>query len=181
LKIKEHWLQGVTQLRSPNANDRPASAEINLLVVHNISLPPKQYGGGYIEDFFQNKLNPSDHPYFTEIADLKVSAHLLVNRKGELTQFVAFDRRAWHAGASCYQGQENCNDFSIGIELEGCDTEPYTEQQYRALVEVTRLLLHQYPKISPQRICGHSDIAPLRKTDPGPAFRWPYFHEKLAQ
>lgn len=180
MEIKEHWLHGAKQVLSPNANDRPDSADIDLLVIHNISLPPREYGGPYIEQFFQNKLNPHEHSYFKEIATLEVSSHLLVDRKGGYTQFVPFNRRAWHAGESCFQGRENCNDFAVGIELEGCDSELYTEQQYLALIHVSRLLMQHYPKITPQRVCGHSDIAPSRKTDPGPAFRWQYFLEKLA-
>lgn len=145
---------------------------MSLLVIHNISLPPGQFGGAAICDFFTNCLNPEAHPYFREIADLRVSAHLLIRRDGEIVQFVSFQDRAWHAGQSCFDGAENCNDFSLGIELEGCDDTPYTEQQYQCLTALVRLLLAHYPGLSKQRIVGHSDIAPGRKTDPGTCFDW---------
>jgi len=177
--IEQGWLQSARRLGSPNCDARPET-EISLLVLHGISLPPKQYGGGYIEEFFCNRLDPTAHPYFAEIAGLRVSAHLLIRRNGELVQFVPFDKRAWHAGASCFDGRERCNDFSIGIELEGCDEEPYQPLQYERLVEVVRILLATYPGITPERIVGHSDIAPGRKTDPGEAFDWGHFRSLLA-
>ena len=173
------WLENCQKLVSPNCNERPLNTDISLLVVHNISLPPGQFGTAFVEALFTNKLNVDDHPYFAEVAHLKVSAHLFINRRGEVLQFVSFDQRAWHAGQSCFLDRENCNDFSIGIELEGTDTEPYTEKQYAALAQVTGLLMSLYPKITLDRIVGHSDIAPTRKTDPGPAFDWVHFKDLL--
>ena len=166
----QHLLDPVRYIASPNANERPAGVAVSLIVIHGISLPPGQYGNGAIEALFTNQLDPNKHPDFKKIATLKVSAHLVIERDGKITQFVPFDKRAWHAGDSSYQDRSGCNDFSIGIELEGCDTEPYTEVQYRELAIVTRLLLSRYPTLSAQRIVGHSDIAPERKTDPGPNF-----------
>lgn len=157
---------------SPNYGERPEGTSINLLVVHNISLPPGEFGGGYVEQFFQNRLDHDAHAYFEGIRALEVSAHLFIERDGSLVQFVNFNQRAWHAGVSEWQGRKNCNDFSIGIELEGTDTTPYTEQQYMALAEVVRELLEAYPDLTKDRITGHEDIAPGRKTDPGPAFDW---------
>lgn len=177
--IRDGWLVSARRCPSPNYNERPAGTEISLLVVHNISLPPDQYGTGHIEAFFRNQLNPAEHPYFKQIADLRVSSHLLIARDGELVQFVPLDGRAWHAGASEFQGRRECNDFSIGIELEGSDQVPYTPAQYQRLAAVTGLLLSRYPALTPERIVGHSDIAPGRKTDPGPAFDWPHFHSLL--
>ena len=143
-----------------------------LVVVHGISLPPGNYGGPEIEALFTNTLNPDGHPYFAEIAGLEVSAHFLIRRTGEVVQFVSTDARAWHAGVSCWQGREQCNDFSIGIELEGCDDEAYADPQYDTLNQLVRCLRNQYPGIQHDAIVGHSDIAPGRKTDPGPAFEW---------
>lgn len=157
---------------SPNCEARPPACKPELLVIHNISLPPGCYGGDHIERFFTNCLDWEEHAYFDEIRGMEVSAHLLVKRTGELLQFVSFDERAWHAGQSVFEGRENCNDFSIGIELEGCDDEPYTDAQYDALCAVTASLLAHYPGMSSQGIVGHCDIAPGRKTDPGPAFDW---------
>lgn len=166
--LDAHWCP------SPNYNKRPDSESglISLLVIHNISLPPGEYGRGYVHQFFQNELNPLDHPYFETIADLQVSSHFLIERSGQLTQFVNTQDRAWHAGASCYQGRENCNDFSIGVELEGTDNEPYTDLQYQTLIELTKALMVTYPAITAGRITGHQFIAPRRKTDPGFAFEW---------
>ena len=143
-----------------------------LIVIHGISLPPGKYGGPEIEALFTNSLDPDAHPYFAEISGLEVSAHFLVRRTGEVVQFVSTDMRAWHAGVSCWQGQEQCNDFSIGVELEGCDDEAYTDPQYEALNQLLGTLTKQYPDIRHDAIVGHSDIAPGRKTDPGPAFDW---------
>ena len=171
MAIREHWLVDAQRCPSPNYNQRPDD-EVSLLVVHNISLPPQQYGGGYVEDFFCNQLDTSAHPYFEEIADLKVSSHLFIRRDGRIVQFVPFNLRAWHAGLSCYSGRENCNDFSIGIELEGWDNEAYETLQYDALAKVTQSLMSAYPSITNTRITGHEFIAPRRKTDPGPAFKW---------
>ncbi len=164
---------------SPNFGPRPDGAGISLLVVHNISLPPGQFGGDAIEQFFCNQLDPSAHPYFETIADMKVSSHLLVRRDGSPVQFVSLLDRAWHAGRSCFQGKEECNDFSIGIELEGADDVPYADAQYDTLVELSRLIMSAWPEITPERITGHSDIAPGRKTDPGPAFDWFRYRQML--
>ncbi|MDY6978513.1 MAG: 1,6-anhydro-N-acetylmuramyl-L-alanine amidase AmpD [Pseudomonadota bacterium] len=165
-------LQGARQCPSPNYNARPDPGDISLLVIHGISLPPQQFGGDAIDRFFTNCLDPAQHPYFREICDLQVSAHLLIRRDGELVQYVPFIERAWHAGDSVFAGRTNCNDFSIGIELEGSDELPYEPVQYRQLQAVTRLLQQAYPGITRERIVGHCDIAPGRKTDPGPAFDW---------
>ena len=159
-------------IASPNFNDRPVTEYINLLVIHNISLPPEQFGGPYVKAFFLNQLDPTAHPYFQSIADIKVSAHFFIDRVGEVLQFVPTDKRAWHAGVSEFRGKSNCNDFSIGIELEGSDTQPFSDAQYTALVALTRFLQASYPGITRDRIVGHSDIAPGRKTDPGPHFDW---------
>ncbi|MDX1458272.1 MAG: 1,6-anhydro-N-acetylmuramyl-L-alanine amidase AmpD [Marinobacter sp.] len=165
---------------SPNFGPRPEGADISLLVVHNISLPPGQFGGGEIEQFFCNQLDPCQHPYFETIASLKVSSHALIDREGRVTQFVRLQDRAWHAGRSCFKGESECNDFSIGIELEGTDELPYTQEQYASLVQLTRLIMAAWPEVTADRITGHSDIAPGRKTDPGPAFDWNHFHALLA-
>ncbi len=177
--IQAGWLHGARACPSPNYNQRPANAHVSLLVVHNISLPPDHYGTGWVQAFFCNQLDAGAHPYFASIAQLKVSSHLFIERDGSLTQFVSFDDRAWHAGASCFEGQTDCNDFSIGIELEGSDHIAYTEPQYRRLAEVAALLLAQYPGLKESRIVGHEDIAPGRKTDPGPAFDWSHFRALL--
>ena len=164
---------------SPNFGPRPDGAGISLLVVHNISLPPGQFGGREIEDFFCNQLDHSAHPYFKTIEGVQVSAHLLIRRDGALVQFVSLLDRAWHAGRSCFEGQEDCNDFSIGIELEGTDDNPYTTEQYRMLAKVADLIMTAWPDITANRITGHCDIAPGRKSDPGPAFDWRYFRSAL--
>lgn len=171
----EGWLNPVRRHPSPNFNSRPAGEVPSLLVIHNISLPPGEYGGGYIERFFCNDLPVADHPYFPTIAHLQVSAHCLIARDGTLTQFVSFAGRAWHAGVSRFAERDNCNDYSIGIELEGVDDCPYTPEQYRILAHVTGLLQTFYPAITRDRIVGHSTVAPGRKTDPGPAFDWPHY------
>lgn len=170
--VLDGWLKGVRRVVSPNCNQRPADTEISLLVIHNISLPPGQYGGDHIERFFTNRLDHSLDPFYKEIEGVKVSSHLLIKRTGEVVQFVSFDDRAWHAGLSQFQSRENCNDFSIGIELEGEDDVPYTDAQYEVLVSITRCLMKEYPRIAMDRIVGHQDIAPGRKTDPGKAFDW---------
>ncbi len=178
LKIVNGWLQGVKQIISPFYDERPVNQSISLLVIHNISLPPNQYGGPYVEQLFTGKLDPNEHPYFATIHQLKVSSHLFIRRDGEMMQFVPFDKRAWHAGKSIFEGQENCNNFSIGIEMEGCDTDNFTDIQYQQLIAVTLLLQQNYPI---ENITGHSDIAPDRKTDPGPCFDWQYYQGLLAQ
>ena len=173
------WCQDVRLCPSPNFNARP-EGEISLLVIHNISLPPAQFATGKVQAFFQNRLDVTEHPYFEGIADLRVSAHFLIERDGAITQFVSCLERAWHAGVSNFEGRETCNDFSVGIELEGTDDLPFTDDQYRALTGLTRQLQAAFPAITAQRICGHSDIAPGRKTDPGPAFYWARYRAALA-
>ena len=163
---------------SENCSER-MTEEISLLVIHNISLPPGEFGGGYIEKLFTNSLDPNDHPYFSEIYDLKVSSHLLIERDGSLVQFVPFNKKAWHAGVSSFKGRENCNEFSIGIELEGTDENAYTDDQYRALIDITKELMLVFQDIKKENIVGHSDIAPGRKTDPGKAFNWHYYLSNL--
>ncbi len=179
-QVKNGQLLGARFVPSPNFNDRPAHTEIQLVVIHNISLPPSQFGGGYIEQFFQNQLDWQAHPYFQTIEGMQVSAHLLILRSGEVLQFVNFNDRAWHAGRSSYLGKKECNDYSIGIELEGSDDQPFESVQYAVLAQVVESLQQAYPKIQ-QHLAGHSDIAPGRKTDPGPYFDWHYFRELLQQ
>ncbi len=175
----EGWLRGVERRPSPNCDARPAGTVVDLLVIHNISLPPGEFGGHWIDDLFLARLDPEAHPYFRAVAGALVSAHLLIRRDGRATQYVPFGQRAWHAGVSCFAGRERCNDFSIGIELEGADDRPFAPSQYEALAEVTRALMTHYPGIRPDRIAGHSDIAPGRKTDPGPHFDWDRFRTLL--
>lgn len=172
-------IQGIHNIVSPNHNERPDADDISLIVIHGISVPPGRFGGGYIEQLFTNSLSITEHPHFQEIINLRVSAHLLINREGVLTQFVPFNERAWHAGVSNYKGREDCNDFSIGIELEGVDDIPYTEEQYAQLAEVLHHLYDAYPLLTRNTMVAHSDIAPGRKTDPGQAFDWDYLHLKL--
>lgn len=181
MKIENGWLDQARYCPSPNFNQRPPHVNINLLVIHNISLPPGEFGGGHIEKFFQNLLDVKQDPYFKIIADLQVSSHLLIDREGKITQFVSFDDRAWHAGKSVFRGVENCNDYSIGIELEGTDDLPYTLEQYDSLAKVTRQLLINYPTLTADRISGHDQIAPGRKTDPGPAFDWVYYFSLIKE
>lgn len=156
-------------LLSPNQDARPPETAVDMIVIHNISLPPNQYGGPGVVQLFTNQLNPSEHPYYAEIAHLKVSSHFFIRRSGELIQFVSCEQRAWHAGQSQWQGRERCNDFSVGIELEGSDFEPFEDGQYATLQALVQALKRRYPI---QHIVGHSDIAPGRKTDPGPFFDW---------
>jgi len=177
--IVDGYLVTAVQCPSPNFNSRPHSVPVNLLVIHNISLPPGEFGTGCVQAFFTNQLDPSRHRYFQTIANLQVSAHVFIERTGIVTQFVPFTARAWHAGVSVFQGIENCNDYSIGIELEGCDDIAYTDAQYEALAQVTRQIMAVYPAIVGERIVGHSQIAPGRKTDPGDAFDWALFHQLL--
>jgi len=165
-------LDGARKCLSPNRDTRPDPDDIDLVVVHGISLPPGQFGGDAIDRLFTNELDPAAHPFFSEIADLRVSAHLLVRREGAVVQYVPFHERAWHAGVSAWCGREGCNDFSVGIELEGTDDIPYTESQYLALAEIVGALATAYPRITSERLAGHCDVAPGRKTDPGPCFDW---------
>lgn len=163
------WLESARTVPSPNFDQRPADTSIELIVVHNISLPPGIYGGGYVDRLFTNSLDPLAHPYFAEIAHMQVSAHVLIERSGAATQFVSFADRAWHAGASVFEGRSACNDFSIGVELEGSDFDPFTDMQYESLNALIESIRAAYPITA---VCGHSDIAPGRKTDPGPLFDW---------
>ncbi len=171
MKIINHCFDKARSLSSPNCSARVGD-EISLLVIHNISLPPGEFGGPYIDDLFCNRLDCEKHEFFAGLADLKVSSHLLIRRDGELVQYVPFDLKAWHAGISNFRGREECNEFSIGIELEGADDREFTDLQYECLTKVTRELLREYPELTKENIVGHSDIAPGRKTDPGPCFDW---------
>jgi N-acetyl-anhydromuramoyl-L-alanine amidase len=172
-------MQPARQVGSVNCDERPGGILPELIVVHGISLPPDEYGGPWIDRLFTNTLSPAEHPYFATVAGMKVSSHLLIRRDGELVQYVPFHLRAWHAGVSSYRGRERCNDFSIGIELEGSDERAYEPAQYRALSAAISALCRAYPSLSVERVAGHSDIAPGRKTDPGPAFDWPRLHALL--
>lgn len=163
------WVSGVRRIVSPNQDARPHGTAIELLVIHNISLPPDEFGGVAITQLFCNTLNTDAHPYYTQLKGVKVSAHFLIRRSGEIIQYVACSQRAWHAGVSIWRERTACNNFSIGVELEGCDTIPFANLQYAALAKLTRRLKRAYPI---RDIVGHSDIAPDRKTDPGPCFDW---------
>ncbi|MGI9305254.1 MAG: 1,6-anhydro-N-acetylmuramyl-L-alanine amidase AmpD [Gammaproteobacteria bacterium] len=165
-------LEQARQVPSPNCDERPEGCQPELIVIHNISLPPGEFGGAWIDDLFTNCLDPRAHPYFAGVCGLRVSAHALIRRDGEIVQYVPFHHRAWHAGASVYEGRQHCNDFAIGIELEGDDETPYDDRQYEMLTPVLVALLNAYPGLSAGRIAGHADIAPGRKTDPGSAFDW---------
>lgn len=173
------WLLEAKHCASPNFNSRPPHATVDLLVIHNISLPPGEFGGDHVEALFCNRLDCAAHPALAELQGVEVSAHLFIDRAGAITQFVSLHDRAWHAGKSQFEARENCNDFSIGIELEGTDTVPYTHQQYAQLSAVVRALCDYFPQLTSARIVGHSDIAPERKTDPGPAFDWNQLHRLL--
>jgi len=172
MKQKNGIVTAAKQLASSHWDNRPDNTDISLLVIHNISLPAGDFSGHNVEDFFTGQLNYKTHPSFLELENLRVSSHLYIRRNGSCIQFVNFEKRAWHAGVSNFQGRENCNDFSIGIELEGTDDCDFTNEQYHQLADVSRQILKAYPKIRPENICGHSDIAPSRKTDPGPHFDW---------
>ena len=173
-------IKGARFVPSPNRDCRPLGVEADLIVVHGISLPPGEYGGAWIDCLFTNTLPAEVHPYFAEVCSLRVSSHVVIGRDGVLTQYVKFTERAWHAGRSVYQGRQACNDFSVGIELEGTDTAPYEELQYLVLAELVASLCEAYPTLSPDRLVGHSDISPSRKTDPGPAFDWPRARRLIA-
>ena len=164
------WHRLARRCRSPNFDARPDGMAIELIVVHNISLPPGRFGGEAVGQFFRNQLPPAADPFFASIAQLRVSAHFFIRRDGELVQFVSTEKRAWHAGASLWKGRSRCNDFSVGVELEGTDATTFTAQQYRCLSALTKTLVSRYPSIS--EVAGHADIAPGRKTDPGPKFDW---------
>ncbi|MCP4433003.1 MAG: 1,6-anhydro-N-acetylmuramyl-L-alanine amidase AmpD [Gammaproteobacteria bacterium] len=166
------WLQTAEVVRSPNYDMRPKKSKIKLIVIHGISLPPGEFGGGYIQHFFCNQLDANQHEFFIEIVDMCVSAHCLIERNGHIVQFVSFLDRAWHAGASSWHGEQACNDYSIGIELEGTDIFAYSDSQYHQLCSLIKTLSSHFPAVEPDSVCGHSDIAPGRKTDPGPSFDW---------
>tara|TARA_B100000965_G_scaffold341377_1_gene310162 strand:- start:946 stop:1485 length:540 start_codon:yes stop_codon:yes gene_type:complete len=179
MEIDNHLFRDIKFLKSPNFNDRPDRENISLIVIHSISLPPNKYGGTYVEDFFMNRLNIRDDKSFQEIKDMKVSSHLYIKRTGEMIQFVPFNKRAWHAGDSVFNGVHNCNDFSIGIELEGSDSDIFTEDQYNSLIKATKEIIKEYPLIKKDCITGHSNIAPERKTDPGNKFNWGKFLQSV--
>ena len=172
------WCVQAEQLPSPNFDTRPTGTAVDLLVIHNISLPPSQFGGPYIADLFCNRLDCSAHPYFEQLRELRVSAHFLIRRDGHLMQFVSTDARAWHAGASTFGGRQRCNDFSIGIEMEGSDFAPFEAAQYQTLASLTRALCARYPLAD---IVGHEHVAPGRKTDPGPCFDWQRYRRALVE
>ncbi len=172
-------IAGARQMPSPNCDGRPPDCDPDLIVVHGISLPPGDYGGPWIDYLFTNRLDPNAHPYFQEIAHLRVSSHLLIRRDGELVQYVPLFLRAWHAGESCHAGRERCNDFSIGIELEGLDEQAYEPKQYAQLAELITQLRATIPSLASAPVVGHADIAPGRKTDPGPAFDWQQLRTSL--
>jgi AmpD protein len=178
MSIKEGWLIESEHLVSPHFSERETNDEVSLLVIHNISLPAGQFGGHYITDLFLGCLDTSCHPTFNDLAGVRVSAHCLIQRNGHIIQYVSFNDKAWHAGWSEFNGRDKCNDFSIGIELEGTDEIPYTEEQYQQLICLTRCLQANFPAIM-DNIVGHCDIAPQRKTDPGQSFDWSYFKQKL--
>ncbi|SOD16396.1 AmpD protein [Nitrosomonas ureae] len=171
-------VHAVSFIASPNCDERPADAEINLLVIHNISLPPDEFGGTGVIELFTNQIDPQAHPYYQSLLGLKVSAHFFIRRDGMIIQFVPCTKRAWHAGISQWQGKERCNDFSLGIELEGSDLTPFADAQYASLSALTRCLCDHYPI---RHIAGHSDIAPGRKTDPGPYFDWKKYASDLGE
>ena len=172
-------IENVQYIASTNTDERPAPEDIDLVVIHSISLPPGEYGGPWIEKLFTNQLPADEHPYFKEIHELKVSSHVLIRRDGTVQQFVPFHQRAWHAGQSCYEGRETCNDYSIGIELEGTDDSEFEDSQYQQLAELIKTLDSSYASIDKNRLTGHSDIAPGRKTDPGTGFDWERLQELL--
>lgn len=167
-------------LPSPHFDTRPNEKDISLLIIHYISLPPEEFGQTFIDDFFLGKLSPTAHPYFAHLEGVRVSSHCLINRQGQVTQYVNFNQRAWHAGKSCFQGREKCNDFSIGIELIGSNHQPFTPNQYTSLVALTKTIQQAYPAITKDRIVGHCHIAPERKVDPGQYFDWVYFLGQLS-
>ena len=176
---KSFYLETASKCPSPNYSKRESN-EVSLLVLHNISLPPGEFGNKNVEKLFTNQLDPEEHPYFKEIYELKVSSHLFIDREGLIVQFVPFDLAAWHAGVSNFKGRDNCNQFSIGIELEGTDNAKYSKEQYDSLIRVTKILMSKFPEIKKENIVGHSDIAPERKTDPGESFDWNFFLSALS-
>jgi N-acetyl-anhydromuramoyl-L-alanine amidase len=181
IDLDNGMMRGARQVASPNYDSRPPGIEADLIVVHGISLPPGEFGGPWIEQFFTGTLPVQEHPYFKEIEGLKVSAHVLIRRGGAPVQFVSFNQRAWHAGVSSWRGRNACNDFSVGIELEGTDTLAYEARQYETLAELIEALCQAYTTMSYQAVVGHSDIAPGRKSDPGKSFSWPQLRALLAE
>lgn len=179
IDVERGLLENIRQVQSPNCDARPEGVAPELLIIHGISLPPGEYGGIWIEQLFTNQLDWNAHPYFKQIEGMRVSSHLLIRRDGQVVQFVPFDARAWHAGVSNFQGRERCNDFSIGIELEGTDDTAYEAEQYRELAKIIVALCRAYPALCMQRLVGHSDVAPGRKTDPGECFDWPRLRAML--
>jgi AmpD protein len=179
--VKTGLIDDARQVPSPNYDERPDASDIDTIVIHAISLPPGKFGGDAIEKYFCNQLDHSLHPFYQEIEGVCVSAHILITRSGELVQFVPLIHRAWHAGISETHGRQNVNDFSIGIELEGCDEKPFEDVQYDRLAEVTRLLTGVFPDLTLEHVYGHSDVAPGRKTDPGPHFSWQHFRDLYQQ
>jgi len=177
MQITNHWLSSAQKITSPNCDNRDDENNISLIVIHCISLPEGQFDTPFIAQLFTNQLDQRAHPSFANISHLEVSSHIVIQRNGSITQYVPFNKRAWHAGISKYKGHQKCNDFSIGIELEGTDCCPYTKQQYSQLATLIHCLIQTYPKLNLEDITGHSDIAPQRKTDPGKYFDW----EKLSQ
>lgn len=179
INLQTGWLDEARPVISPNYDERPPGTPVDMLVIHGISLPHGEFNTPWVEALFTNTLDYGAHGTFAPLLGLKVSSHLLIGRKGQLTQFVPFTKRAWHAGESAWMGRARCNDFSIGVELEGCDDRPYDGRQYVRLAQIAALLMHVYPLITPERILGHCDIAPGRKSDPGPAFDWTRFRALL--
>ncbi|MCC5886827.1 MAG: 1,6-anhydro-N-acetylmuramyl-L-alanine amidase AmpD [Gammaproteobacteria bacterium] len=180
-RVVEQQLAGARRCASPNQDERPPGTVPELVVIHGISLPPGQFGTGLVDDLFCNRIDPVRNSALAELCEVRVSSHLLIDRAGAVTQYVPFDRRAWHAGISCWRGRERCNDFSIGIELEGTDLTPYTDAQYQSLTAVIRALWEAYPSLTSDALVGHCHIAPGRKTDPGPAFEWARLEQELNQ
>jgi AmpD protein len=181
IDVESGLIRDARQVPSINCDDRPPGCEPVLIILHCISLPPGEFGGQWIDLFFSNQLDPNAHSYFREIADQRVSSHLLIRRDGELVQYVPLGKRAWHAGESCFDGRTKCNDFSIGIELEGEDDVPYSDEQYDVLCRTISMLCDAFPSLVDAPVVGHSDVAPERKTDPGPAFDWLRFRNQLAE
>ncbi len=179
INVNSGLLLEARHVSSPNTDARPLGVQPDLIIVHGISLPPGEYGGGWIDQLFTNQLVVDQHPYFKQIEGMKVSSHVLIRRDGEVVQYVPFYLRAWHAGVSSYQGRERCNDFSIGIELEGVDDAAYEIMQYQVLAKLIISLCNAYPTLSSERVVGHSDVAPGRKTDPGDAFDWSRLHAMI--
>ena len=179
IEIKNGWIEHVRRVISPNYDDRPDDSKLEIIVIHGISLPPGDFGGNGIDQLFTNQINEYDHPYYKKISNIKVSSHVLINREGSITQYVSFLKRAWHAGESSHLGKGSCNDYSIGIELEGTDDNPYEDKQYLCLAKLIKSLKKNYASLNDGDIVGHCDIAPGRKTDPGKSFDWRYLSSLL--